>query len=50
MKMEKYKLKVGLIRMVKELIEVQNDKLAISGFESKENGAIMTWICTTGPS
>ena len=38
------------IRMVKELIEVQNDKLAISGFESKEIETIMTWICTTGPS
>ena len=38
------------IQVVKELIEVQNDKLAISGFESEEIETILTWICTTGPS
>ena len=38
------------IKVAKELIEVKNDKLVISGFDLDEIDTILTWICTTGPS
>ena len=38
------------VNIVKEIIEVQNNNLEVSGFESEEIKTILTWICTTGPS
>ena len=37
------------VNAVRELIEVQNDKLKVSGFDSEEIETMLTWICTTGP-
>ena len=38
------------VNAVKELIEVQNEKLEVNGFESEEIETMLTWICTSGPS
>ena len=38
------------IGAVKELIDVENNKLEISGFNSDEIQKILNWICMTGPS
>ena len=37
------------VKAVRDLIEVQNDKLELSGLESQEIETMLTWICTTGP-
>ena len=38
------------INAVQEIIEVQNNSLEITGFDSEEIQTILTWICTSGPS
>ena len=38
------------VNTVKELVEVQNDKLEVIRFESEEIETMLTWICVTGPS
>ena len=35
------------VNAVRELIEVQNDKLEVSGFDSEEIETMLTWICMT---
>ena len=38
------------INVVKELSDVKNNNLEVSGFELEEIKTMLTWICTTGPS
>ena len=36
--------------VVKELIDIEPDKLKLDGFTSKELREILTWVCTSGQS
>ena len=38
------------IDFVKEIIDIENDRLKLSGFTSKELQEILTWVCSSGPS
>ena len=38
------------IKMTREIIDVENDRLKVNGFHSEELQEILTWICTSGPS